>query len=269
MMGENSNLAKKNKKINKINFHSQVIWFTLFAIVCFDLSFIRRDNLLNLLLYYNEAKVELGLVFRELIGLLFIIFAAIICTLLCNCCKFKYNKFAKILIIGLIMIIAGIAKRIYLGASLFGVIRIVFYILFIGEAALIVYIDRFKTIENTIKYNIEEINKIEKISDRISIIQYYNKECSFCLDKIVLGFILLGSGFSAAMSILWVSKFFSSNDYLINIRSTVSICIGFSFIMLELFLWCFKPLWNNCGILRNMMAVNKLNKGIILKQTNT
>lgn len=268
MMSENSNLVNKNKKVIEINFHSQVIWFTLFAVVCFDISFIRRDNLLTLLLYYNEAKVELGFVLRELIGLLFIIVAAIICTLLCNCRKFKYNKFAKMLIIGLVMLIAGITKQIYLGASMFGVIRFIFYILFIGEALLMVYIDRFKTIENTIKYNIKEVNKIEKISDRISIIQYYNKECSFCLDKIVLGFILLGSGFSAAMSILWISKFFSSNDYLINIRSTVSICIGFSFIMLELFLWCFKPLWNNCGILRNMMAVNKLNEGRISKQTN-
>lgn len=267
-MSKTSKLAKKNEKRIKINFHSQVILFTLFAIICFDLSFIRIDNLLSLLSYYNEVKIELGFVFRELIGLLFIIFAAIICILLCNFRKFKYKKFAKMLVIGLIMLTAGIAKRIFLGASMFGVIRIIIYIIFIGEAVLMVYIDRFKTIENTIKRNINEINKIEKISDRISIIQYYDNECSFCLDKIVLGFILLGSGFSAAMSILWVSKLFSSdNYYLINIRSTVSICIGFSFIMLELFLWCFKPLWNNCGILRNMMAVNKLNKRIISKRT--
>lgn len=264
MMSKTSNLTKKNKKRIKINFHSQVIWFTLFAITCFDLSFIREDNLLNLLLYYNKAKIELGFVFKEFIGLSFIIFAAIICNLLCNSRKFRYDKFAKMLIIGFVMFVAGITKRIILGASMFGVIRIIFYILFIGEAVLMVYIDKFKTIENSVKHNIKEINKIEKISDRISIIQYYNNECSFCLDKIVLGFILLGSGFSAAMSILWVSNFFSSpGNYLINIHSTVSICIGFSFMMLELFLWCFKPLWNNCGILRNMMEANKLNKRII------
>jgi len=266
MMSKTSKLAKENEKRIKINFHSQVILFTLFAIICFDLSFIRIDNLLSLLSYFIEVKTE-SVFLRELIGLLFIIFAAFICILLCNYRKFRYKKFAKMLIIGFIMLIAGVAKRILLGASIFGVIRIIIYIIFIGEAVLMVYIDRFKTIENTIMRNINEINKIEKISDRISIIQYYDNECSFCLDKIVLGFILLGSGFSAAMSILWVSRLFSDpNDYLINIHSTVSICIGFSFIMLELFLWCFKPLWNNCGILRSMMAVNKLNKGIISKR---
>lgn len=254
-----NNLLKNIKIKLEKNFHTKIIYFTLFAIICFDLSFIRTENFFKLLLHFNEYKESLNIVFKDLVGIVFIISCAIISDFLCKLKKFKNDKIKKMIIIGIIMIIGTIIKYNLLGPKYFGVIRFIIYPVLIFEGLIMIYIDRFKTLERDIKINLKEIYKLESLDDRISIIQYLYNEVSLYFDKIVLGGLFLGTAFTAIMSILWLSNMFAgvnriSADYIINFRSTRSICIGFGFVLLEIFLYSFKPLWNHYTLLRKQLV---------------
>ena len=254
------NNLSKNKEIKlEKYFHTKIIYFTLFAIICFDLSFIRMENIFKLLLHFNEYKESLNIAFKDLLGIIFIFGFGIISDFLCKLKKFKNDKIKKMVIIGIIMIIGTIIKYNFLGPEYFGVIRFLIHIILIFEALIMIYIDRFKTLEQDIKISLKEIYKVESLNDCIPIIQYLYNEVSLYFDKIVLGVLFLGTTFTAAMSILWLSNIFAVEtripaNYIINFRSTISICIGFGFVLLEIFLYSFKPLWNYYTLLRKQLV---------------
>jgi len=250
-----NNLLKNIKIILEQNFHTKIIYFTLFAIICFDLSFIRIENIFKLLFHFNEYKESLNIAFKDLIGIIFLISCAIISDSICKSKKFKNDKIKKMIIIGIIMIIGTIIKYNFLGPEYFGVIRFIIYLVLIFEGLIMIYIDRFKTLERDIKINLKEIYKLENLNDRISIIQYLYNEVSLYFDKIVLGGLFLGTAFTAIMSILWLSNIFAGANrmpanYIINFRSTISICVGFGFVLL----YSFKPLWNHYTLLRKQLV---------------
>lgn len=260
-----NNLLKNIKIKLENNFHTKIIYFTLFAIICFDLSFIRMENIFKLLLHFNEYKESLNIVFKDLVGIIFIFGFGIISDFLCKLKKFKNDKIKKMAIIGIIMIIGTVIKYNFLGPEYFGVIRFIIHLILIFEALIMIYIDRFKTLEQDIKISLKEIYKLERLNDRISIIQYLYNEVSFYFDKIVLGSLFLGTAFTAIMSILWLSNIFAGTtrmpaNYIINFRSTISICIGFGFVLLEMFLYSFKPLWNHYTLLRKQLVQKKFIK---------
>lgn len=256
-----NNPSKIIKIIFKQSFSTKIIYFTLFAIICFDLSFIRIENIFKLIFHFNEYKESLSIVLKDLEGIVFIMGLTIISDLLCKLKKFKNDKIKKMIIIGIIMIIGTSLKYNFLGPNYFGVIRFLVYLVLIFEGLIMIYLDRFKALEMDILTNLGKISEIKNQNDRISIIQYFFNEVSSYFDKIILGVLFLGTTFTAIMSILWLSSLFGGAtiipaDYVINFRSTISICIGFGFVLLEVFLYSFKPLWKHYQLLRNQLVQN-------------
>lgn len=230
--------------------HSNVIWYTFFAIVLFDFSIIIGDY--NYAIYhklYEDITINLFLPqFWDFVLISFI--ATVVCIIICSLLSRKVNdsyltekklRIIKMFIIFFIMIIVGIIKLIKLGITDLSVIRLVFYLALPAEAGFIVYLDGFKYF----KENIRNINK-SKINnnDYFSLINFYYKEFNFYFDKIVMVVIFLGTIFGVAMTIMWIAPSLSPDKPIKSVYS-IGICIGFFVIAMELFLWCFKPLWES------------------------
>jgi len=233
--------------------------------ICFDFSFIRSKNILNLFLNFSELKNPSNIIFKEIISIFIILLCAIISAWICNFKNNRNNKINKMIIIGFILLIGTIIKYNILSSEYFGVIRLVIYVILILEALVMIYINKFEDISNDLRENLKDITKIKDSANRISLIQYFNKEVYFYLDKLIMGCLFLGTAFTAIMSILWLSNMFAGSTeierhYILNLRSTISVCIGFGFVLLEIFLWCFKPLWDCTVCLRKVLKVNNFLK---------
>ena len=233
--------------------YTKVILYTFFALILFDFTFVIGEyNSTYFVEEYKEIPFHQFLpLFYLFVKLTFVstVFNFFLIFSINKSKTTKKNKrFLNVLIITLIFIFTGIIKLIILGIRDLSVIRLAFYIILPAEAGLMVYLEGFKFFRDTVL----SISRLKIKKDFLYLMKLFYDEYNFFLDKLITLIIFLGTIFGVAMSIMWIAPSLSDTK---PIKSVYSICIivGFFLIALELFLWYFRPLWENKNKLRNII----------------
>lgn len=233
--------------------YTKVILYTFFALILFDFTFVISEYNYT---YFVEEYKEIP--FHQFLPLFYLfVKLTFISTVFNYFLIFSINKskttkknkrFLNVLSIPLIFIFIGIVKIIILGIRDLSVVRLAFYIILPAEAGLMVYLEGFKFFRDTVL----SISRLEIKKDFLYLMKLFYDEYNFFLDKLITLIIFLGTIFGVVMSIMWIAPSLSETE---PVKSVYSICIivGFFLVALELFLWYFRPLWENKNKLRNII----------------